>query len=89
MSSFEERIITYAYTVNANSYGSTNLKALIDADLPSDYKCIGISGISSNSYDVVTIQALYKDSSFSLQYRNLVGTQKSQIYEIHYLCYKI
>lgn len=65
----------------------TNLKTLIDADLPEGKKCIGISGYDSGGGMIVIVQVRYANSAYSFQAANFSQSayaNKSSI--VQYLC---
>ena len=80
------REISFNYTISANSTYNTNLKTLIDNDMPSGYRFGGIVGYSSNNVQVMTTNIGYYDSSYSLQLANRGGTSiSSTLYRVFYL----
>lgn len=82
------RQVTYSYSTGAYGDDYTNLKTLIDADLPSGYTCLGIVGFTSNSGSVVISSARYVDSNWSLQMRNLGSGTISNNAIIYYMAYR-
>lgn len=54
-------------TFAAGATYNTNLKTIIDADLPSGYKCLGIAGWDSSGAKIVLSQLRYYNNSYSFQ----------------------
>ena len=74
------------YTINANSTYNTNLKSLIDGEMPSGYHFGGLCGFSSNNIQVKTTNCGYYDSAYSLQLANRSNTAiSSTTYRLFYL----
>ena len=84
-----ERKVTWNTTVSANGSTNTNLKTLIDADVPSGYKYVGISGFTTNDVYLTLTSARYYDTSYSLQVSNRYNTSRTTTVEVYYLCAKL
>ena len=70
----------------ATSY-HTNLKTIIDADLPAGKKCVGIAGFDSGGGMIVIVQVRYANSSYSFQAANFASAAYSnKSASIMYLC---
>lgn len=68
---------------------NTNLKTIIDADLPTGKKCIGIIGWDSSGASILVSQLRYVNNSYSFHCINTSSsayTNKSA--QVHYLCIK-
>lgn len=63
--------ISVSYTIPANGNYNTNLKTLIDNDMPSGYHFAGIVGYMTNNRDLFLINAAYQESAYSLYVRNI------------------
>lgn len=61
------RTISIAYSIAANGNFNTNLKTLIDNDMPSGYMYGGIGGWTTNSNNVFMNSCNYGDSAYSFQ----------------------
>lgn len=68
---FINRSIQVPYTCEANGQFNTNLKTLIDADLPSGYTVLGIVGFTTNDVNVHMIACRYYNTAYSLQIKNI------------------
>lgn len=68
------RELQISYTINANSSYNTNLKTLIDNDMPSGYKFGGLAGFATNNIQVIMNNCGYYDSAYSLQLANRSGS---------------
>ena len=77
--------IDYPTTFDANATFNTNLKTIIDADLPAGTKCIGIVGYDSGASTIVIVQLRYYNGNYSLQARNTGSSQSSKTAIVHYL----
>lgn len=64
------REITSTYSVAAGVSYYTNLKPLIDADLPSGYKCAGIVGYALNSAYCHIANLRYASGTYTIQIGN-------------------
>lgn len=82
------RSVSYTFTVNAGARVTTNLKTLIDADLPTGKKCLGIVGYHIvGNINVFANSVRYEDNAYSLQMFNLGDSNLSnQKINIDYLC---
>lgn len=89
VNSMEMRSVTWSYTCEAGAATNTNLKTLIDADLPSGYTCLGVVGFTTNQMDIVPISVRYANSNYSCQIRNVSTTNnRSNTMNIYYLAQK-
>ena len=80
---------SFSYTIDANSTYNTNLKTLIDGDIPSGYRFGGLAGYSSNNVLVLTTNFGYYDSAYSLQLVNRSNSAiSSTTYRVFYLAIK-
>ena len=85
-----ERKVTWSnVTIPANNSNNTNLKTIIDNDMPSGYKFVGISGFSTNDIYITPISVRYHDSAYSLQVSNRYNTNRTTNIEVYYLCVKV
>lgn len=84
-----ERKIDWNTTVPANGSTNTNLKTLIDTDLPSGYKFVGITGYSTNDIYLTINSLRYYNGAYSLQVSNRYGSSRTSKIEIAYLCAKV
>lgn len=83
------RNVTWTYTISANGMTATNLATLIDADLPSGYKCVGIAGYRTNNNYTVPVAIQYSNVSDSLRLRNLSSSAvTSTTARIYYIAFK-
>lgn len=83
---FEMRYVTFDYELAVGGNTNTNLKALIDADLPSGKRFLSIAGVSSGNVGIVVNNAYYSGSNYSLQMFNAGSTARNGYATIHYLC---
>lgn len=86
--SFQVRTVFIQYTVSNNGNHNANLKKLIDADMPSGYRCLGVAGYTTNDSNVVATSIRYVDSNYSFQIREVATAQISQTAQVLYLCAK-
>lgn len=84
--SFSIRSVSYTYSIPAGASTNTNLKDLIDADLPTGKICIGVVGFASNDVSVMVCNAYYGSSAYSLQMRNIGDSTRDSTVRIYYLC---
>ena len=77
--------VNYSYSMGANGNANTNLKTLIDANVPSGYECIGICGYATNSVYVQVCNCYYSDSPYSLQLSNRANSTQAETCAIFYL----
>ena len=74
-------------TFAANSTYNTNLKTIIDADLPTGKKCIGIVGYDSAGGMIVFSQLRYANNSYSFQCVNVSSSAyTNKTASVTYLC---
>ena len=88
ITSLAMRSVTWTYSANAGQRVNTNLKTLIDADMPSGYRCLGIVG-SDAGYADCFLQAKYISSQYALSITNTgssAATDKTAT--VYYLCIK-
>ena len=86
-SGFEVRSVTWSATVPANGAANTNLKTLIDADLPSGKRFLAIAGFTTNDQSLLLVGAYYNSTSnYSLQVRNISSSSLTKNTTIFYLC---
>lgn len=76
--------INYSYSMEANGNANTNLKALIDANMPSGYECIGICGYATNSVYVQVCNCNYSGNAYSLQLSNRANSTQTGTCSIWY-----
>lgn len=86
--SFQVRTIFIQYTLSNNGNYNVNLKTLIDADIPSGYRCLGVVGYTTNDVNVVATSVRYTDSNYSFQIREFATAQISSTAQVFYLCAK-
>lgn len=68
---------------------NTNLKTIIDADLPSGKKCIGIVGYDSAGASILLSQIRYVNNSYSFNCINTASYSYSdKTAHVSYLCIK-
>ena len=87
-SGFSERSVNYSYTLAANGTDATNLKTLIDADVPTGYKFLSISGFTSNNSNAYIYTARYYNNNYSLALKNTSDSALTGEAVIYYLCSK-
>lgn len=81
------RVVTITYSASANDTYNTNLRTIIDNDLPSGYECMGITGVQSGNKDCMVYAFRYVNSSYALGIRNISSTAVSDATAIiEYLC---
>lgn len=80
------RYVTWDYSISAGISDNRNLKTMIDANMPSGKRFLGVVGFTTNSANVVPTSMRYEDTNYSWQLRN-VGTtlQEAKAY-CYYLC---
>ena len=83
----EIRSVSWGATVPANGSANTNLKTLIDADLPSGKRFLALAGFTTNDQSLLLVGAYYNsNSSYSLQARNISSSALTKNVTIFYLC---
>ena len=82
------RRVNWDYTISNASGTWTNLKTLIDNDLPSGYRCLGIVGYTTSDIRVVPVSVRYYDTQYSLQLIRLNSDTISQQMIVYYLAVK-
>lgn len=84
------RSVSWTYSCGATDTVNTNLKTIIDADMPSGYKFVAIAGYASGAVTCLPYSIRYADSSYSLAIRNVSSSPVSNITaQIRYLCVPI
>ena len=76
-------------TFAAGATYHTNLKTLIDADMPAGYRCLGVAAFYGGTSKIAVISARYEDTDWSFVAMNAAGsayTGRSSV--IGYLCMK-
>ena len=89
MPDLQVRSVTWTYSVAADAGVNTNLKTLIDADLPSGDRCLGVVGFTTNDNYVVVNACYYGNSNYSIQLKNTwsdVRSNRNMV--VYYLCVK-
>lgn len=89
LTSFAVRTVSIPYTVAANSSFYTNLKTIIDEDLPSGYVCLGIVGFTTNDVGVLVMGIYYASTNYSFQVANTASRNITNTAYVRYLCAKI
>ena len=89
LTSFTIRTVSIPYTVASNSSFYTNLKTIIDADLPSGYVCLGIVGFTTNDVAVLVMGVYYASTNYSFQVANTASRSITNTAYVRYLCAKI
>lgn len=84
--SFLVRSVSFEYSIASGGNTNTNLKDLIDADLPTGKSFLGIVGVATNDIYVNVCNVYYGNSYYSLQMRNTANSTRSQTARIFYLC---
>ncbi len=85
--SFQVRSVSYTYSPANLGNANTNLKTLIDADMPTGYRCLGIVGVTTNDIYVFVVAAYYGASNYSLQLKSTYeGARSDKTAVIYYLC---
>lgn len=82
---FINRSIQVPYTCESYAQFNTNLKTLVDADLPSGYTVLGIVGYTTNDVNVHMIACRYYNTAYSLQIKNIGSTAISNNVVVTYL----
>ena len=86
LQNMEIRSVTYTYTAAKGARVGTNLKTLIDADLPAGKICIGIAGFDSGTASAIINSVYYGDNNYSLSIRNVYnGSLTNKTATIYYL----
>ena len=83
------RQITWPYSITANGQTNTNLKTLIDADIPSGYTFLGIVGFSTAEQSAVPVSIRYINSNYSAQLKNVSSSAISSTLYVYYLAVKL
>lgn len=82
----QSRYVTIPYNLNAGENMHTNLKTIIDADLPSGYVFSGLAGFSSGNSNVVVIACYYVGNEWSFQLKNFANSNVTTDAQVHYIC---
>ena len=85
----EIRTVTAEFTIQANGNANTNLKTLIDNNIPSGKKFLSVAGYSTNDVYVVLSACRYGNSAYSLQLRNIATSERTTTVSVDYLCGKV
>ena len=86
LSGLSVRYVTWDYSIAAGISDNRNLKTLIDANIPSGKRFLGIVGFTTNSANVVPTSMRYEDTNYSWQLRNVgASLQEAKAYA-YYLC---
>ena len=75
---YQTRSVSYSATIGAGAVSGTNLKTLIDNDLPTGWSFFTICGTATNSGNGLVQSFAYLNSNASLRVRNL-GTASATI----------
>lgn len=79
------RSVIWPYSMSANGNTSTNLRTLIDNDMPDGYGFGGLSGFATNSIYVQVCNLKYANTSYSLQLANRSASSVSGNMEVYYI----
>ena len=82
---FVTRSVSVPYTVAANGQYNTNLKTIIDADVPTGYSVLGINGYTTNEVNVYFVGCSYTDTAYSFQIKNASADQRTGSARVWYL----
>ena len=82
---FIQRTVGVPYECTANGQYNTNLKTIIDADVPADYTVLGIVGFSTNNVKISFIACRYAETAYSFQVINLTADTVSHSASVTYL----
>lgn len=77
--------VTISYSLASGAQYNTNLKTLIDSNLPSGYRCIGISGFTTGDIRVYFVSCFYGNSNYSFQIKNTSTNTVSENATVYYL----
>jgi len=80
------RSVTVPWSVSGSGTYTTNLYTIINNDLPSGYKCLGIVGFDVGQNQQMLVHCLYKNDSLSFYIRNMATSDRSGTATIQYLC---
>lgn len=81
----QQRYIDVSYSLNAGASMHTNLKTLIDADMPSGYTWGGLSGFMSGNSNVCVIACAYANTEWTLQLKNFGTSTITTDARIYYI----
>ena len=81
-----QRTVTVPWSVSGSSTYNTNLYTIINADLPSGYRCVGIVGFELGQNQQMLVNCRYVDDNYSFQIRNMATADRSGTATIYYLC---
>jgi len=62
--------VSVSYSLESGAQYNTNLKTIIDSNLPSGHKCIGIVGFTTGDIRVYFVSCYYGNSNYSFQIKN-------------------
>ena len=89
LTSLTVRMKNIPYSCNPGYQFNTNLKNIIDSDMPSGYKCLGIVGFTTSSTNVLPVSVRYDSNKYSLQLRNMNNAETvNETAVVYYLCIK-
>lgn len=86
LNSNEIRSVTMSMTIAANGNSNTNLKTLIDADMPSGKRFLALAGFTTNDVYLNLVACRYHNSNYSLQVRNTASSERTSTITVSYLC---
>lgn len=76
--------VAVPYTLSSQGQYNTNLKTIIDADVPSGKKVIGIIGCTTGDVRVFVVGCYYSNGNYSFQIRNISNDTISQTAYVTY-----
>ena len=89
LTSLTVRMKNIPYSCNPGYQFNTNLKNIIDSDMPSGYKCLGIVGFTTSSTNVLPVSVRYSLSNYSFQLRSVQTAETvTETATVYYLCIK-
>lgn len=80
------RNVTIPYNLDGGASMHTNLRTIIDADMPSGYVYAGLSGFMSGNSGVVITQCNYMSTDWSFTARNVGPTNVTTNAIVYYIC---
>lgn len=80
------RYVTWDYSIDANISANTNLKTLIDGNMPAGKRFLGIVGYTTNNANVVPTSMRYEETNYSWQLRNVSNSLQEAKAYCYYLC---
>lgn len=82
----QSRSVRISYNLNGGEKLHTNLKTIIDADLPAGYVFSGLAGFASGNGSVIISSCYYGNTEWSFQLTNFATSNVTTDAAVYYIC---